>query len=98
MHYGKPYDPTYSFVESEIKQKWPDVKRVYMIGDNLQTDILGANQRNKMSQDVEWISVAVTETGIYDEHFNDTEEIRPCHKVGTFEDAISLIFHLEQIN
>ena len=56
--YGKPFPSTYKFVESLITQK-----RCYMIGDNLNTDIKGANGRKNKSEK-EWTTIVV-KTGIY---------------------------------
>ena len=63
IEYGKPNDATYQFVEGIVKNK-----KCYMIGDNLMTDIKGANDRNKKiikkSEKVEWVSIAV-KSGVF---------------------------------
>ena len=56
--YGKPFKSTYTFIEKQITHK-----KCYMIGDNVKTDIKGANDR-KGESDIEWISIAV-KTGVF---------------------------------
>ena len=68
-----------------------------MIGDNLKTDILGANDRKDKSA-ISWISIAV-KTGIFkgtDKEIKDSGVV-PNYITDTFEDAIKLIFELEGI-
>ena len=62
--YGKPHDNTFDFVENTILNSHPGIKTCYMVGDNLSTDIKGANDRNKVSQKMKWVSIAV-KTGIF---------------------------------
>jgi HAD superfamily hydrolase (TIGR01456 family) len=69
---GKPHHLTYAFAENQLNQnrlsttdlaKPDELKRVYMIGDNPESDIRGAN--NYISpRDTEWYSILV-ETGVY---------------------------------
>ena len=68
-----------------------------MIGDNLRTDIKGANDRKDKSE-IKWISIAV-KTGIFkgtDEEIKDSGVV-PDHIVNSFEDAIKLIYEKEGI-
>lgn len=69
---GKPYKATYEFAEKRLikyreslfgKEKITPLKRVYMIGDNPESDIRGANEF-KSSLGIEWISL-LTRTGVY---------------------------------
>jgi HAD superfamily hydrolase (TIGR01456 family) len=68
---GKPHQPTYAFAESrlvgETKSLWGDahqpLQRVYMIGDNPMSDIMGANRFESLLGS-RWSSVLVR-TGVY---------------------------------
>jgi len=70
---GKPHQPTYEFAEN-VLTAWrmsrlgeanvhPEMRRVYMIGDNPKSDIAGANAY-KSPWGTEWVSVLV-KTGVY---------------------------------
>lgn len=80
---GKPYQPTYEFAEKRLNahrkhllsaaggQLGP-LKRVYMVGDNPESDIAGGN--NYRSPDkTDWASVLV-KTGVY------VEGTKPAHE------------------
>ncbi|KAF8909869.1 HAD-like domain-containing protein [Mucidula mucida] len=65
VQYGKPTEPTYKFAEGVLKARLeniygpiPTMPKVYMIGDNPESDIAGANGAG-------WESVLV-HTGVYD--------------------------------
>jgi ribonucleotide monophosphatase NagD (HAD superfamily) len=74
---GKPYPATYEYAErvlnkhraqmlgghGESKRKVSQLKRVFMIGDNPESDIRGANEFNSPAG-TEWTSVLV-KTGVY---------------------------------
>ena len=68
---GKPFKPTYEFAESTLLRHRdtmysadaPKLKRVYMIGDNPESDIRGANTYDS-PYGIEWISL-LTRTGVY---------------------------------
>lgn len=71
---GKPFKETYSFAEQRLLQHrdalfskdrhpHPALKRVYMIGDNPESDIRGANTFES-PHGVEWVSL-LTRTGVY---------------------------------
>jgi len=69
---GKPFRETYEFAEKQLlrhrdakfgKSQAPPLKRVYMVGDNPESDIRGANSY-KSRYGVEWISL-LTRTGVY---------------------------------
>lgn len=77
---GKPYTETYSFAENLLLRHRdslfgnaggsPPLKKVYMVGDNPESDIRGANSYDS-PHGVEWVSL-LTRTGV----FRD----RPGHK------------------
>ncbi|KAJ9603820.1 hypothetical protein H2200_012006 [Cladophialophora chaetospira] len=69
---GKPYRETYSFAEKQLvrhrdsmfgKDHPTALRKVYMVGDNPESDIRGANDYES-PQGVEWISL-LTRTGVY---------------------------------
>ena len=76
---GKPYPETYKYAErvlnkhrahmlggsGEEKKKVGRLERVFMVGDNPESDIRGANEF-KSSHGTEWTSVLV-KTGVYNE-------------------------------
>ncbi|KAL1986359.1 hypothetical protein VTN96DRAFT_6438 [Rasamsonia emersonii] len=69
---GKPYEHTYAFAERQLlrnrsrmfqSDNLPPIRRVYMVGDNPESDIRGANSyRSKHGSD--WHSILVR-TGVY---------------------------------
>jgi HAD superfamily hydrolase (TIGR01456 family) len=75
---GKPHQPTYEYAE-DVLTKWrqrklkkshadsehPELKTVYMVGDNPASDIAGANSY-KSPRGTEWMSVLVR-TGVFKE-------------------------------
>lgn len=64
QNYGKPNLKHFQFVENKVlKDCGSDIKTIYMIGDNLRSDILGANTINDNSS-INWVSVAV-KTGLF---------------------------------
>ena len=78
---GKPHHQTYAYAEHVLgahraamlaAQKGkqgveaaPPLRRVYMVGDNPESDIQGANNYRSRSGDTEWASVLVR-TGVWD--------------------------------
>jgi ribonucleotide monophosphatase NagD (HAD superfamily) len=67
-----------------------------MIGDNIKTDIKGANNRKGQSN-IEWITIVVM-TGVYkDESEIIEEDMRPDYFCDTFEDAVKKICELEGV-
>ena len=74
---GKPYPDTYKYAErvlnkhrqqmlggnGEHKKKVIQLKRVFMVGDNPESDIRGANEFNSV-QGTEWTSILV-KTGVF---------------------------------
>ena len=92
---GKPHRPTYEFAEKRLiahraqllKQfdgQLGNLKRVYMVGDNPESDILGGNSYES-PHGTDWASVLV-QTGVY------VEGTAPAHKprkiVGDVLDAV----------
>ncbi|MCJ1255806.1 hypothetical protein MMC24_003624 [Lignoscripta atroalba] len=71
--FGKPFENTYSFAEKKLELHRPVIlgkeaatrklKRVYMVGDNPESDIRGGNQY-KSPQGSEWHSILVR-SGVY---------------------------------
>lgn len=68
---GKPYSSTYTFAERKLLERWSalghkstePLQTVYMVGDNLKSDILGANQF-KSWKGIKWSSYLVR-TGVW---------------------------------
>lgn len=95
---GKPHPATYKYAErvlhkyrthmlsgnGELKRKIPHLKRVFMVGDNPESDIRGANEFQS-SHGTDWTSVLV-KTGVY------RSGTVPAHKprviVGDVYDAV----------
>ncbi|TKA80045.1 hypothetical protein B0A55_01755 [Friedmanniomyces simplex] len=73
--FGKPYQPTYEFAERRLRAHWKalfeqvglndPLKRVYMVGDNPESDIRGANEYQS-PHGSKWRSLLV-QTGVYRE-------------------------------
>lgn len=74
--FGKPYQPTFAFAERRLQShrktllgegktriEMEGLKRVYMVGDNPESDILGANQYRSEAGS-EWCSILVR-SGVY---------------------------------
>ena len=64
-----------------------------MIGDNPETDIAGANAKG-------WVSILV-KTGVFDvnESANGNDKEHPAtHVVDNFEEAVKLIYKLENLS
>lgn len=69
---GKPYKETYSFAEKRLlrhrdslfgKRHPTGLKKVYMVGDNPESDIRGANTYDS-PHGIQWVSL-LTRTGVY---------------------------------
>jgi HAD superfamily hydrolase (TIGR01456 family) len=95
---GKPYTPTYAFAERQLTRhrdelfggKAPPLETVYMVGDNPESDIRGANSYVS-EQGVKWVSI-LTKTGVFngDEHTIAEASRRPKHIVQSVADAVAL--------
>ncbi|CAI6337699.1 unnamed protein product [Periconia digitata] len=92
---GKPHRPTYEFAEKRLvahrehilakHATTSELKRVYMVGDNPESDIAGGNgYESPLGTD--WVSVLV-QTGVYVE--GSTPAHRPRQIVGDVWDAVS---------
>ena len=92
---GKPYRATYEFAEKTLIKyreelfrsydgKFGTLKRVYMVGDNPESDIRGANSYES-AFGTKWSSLLV-ETGVYT---SGTEpSVKPTKVVGNVKDAV----------
>ncbi|KAI9915748.1 hypothetical protein PsorP6_007656 [Peronosclerospora sorghi] len=65
--YGKPQHTSFAFTETILDAQHDVVERIYMVDDNLYTDIYGANQYGGR-----WKSV-LTQTGMHPESANHEE-------------------------
>lgn len=92
---GKPHRPTYEFAEKRLIShrkhllrqydgKVGHLKRVYMVGDNPASDILGGNSY-RSPYGTDWVSVLV-QTGVYVE--GTEPAYRPRKIVGDVWDAV----------
>ena len=93
---GKPFHRTYEFAEEHLRAKASKsrvkISKFYMIGDNPETDIAGANAKG-------WVSILV-KTGVFDvnESVNGNDKEHPAaHVVENFEEAVKLIYKLENL-
>lgn len=89
--FGKPNQETFKYVEKELKNK-----RVYMIGDNPKSDILGANKKG-------WFSI-LTKTGMFVDKGEETKlmfaqnpELKPKKIGNDLLEAIQFIMKREKI-
>lgn len=93
---GKPHRPTYEFAEKRLiahrkrllqqyDGKLGNLKKVYMVGDNPESDILGGNSY-KSPFSTDWVSVLV-QTGVYVE--GTTPKHPPRKIVGDVWDAVN---------
>ena len=90
--YGKPGKVTFEFAERHISRYAGErVKRFYMVGDNLDTDIKGANRMG-----ANWTSIA-TLSGLFKgtEQEMEASQVRPDHIVQDFGSALKLVLELE---
>jgi HAD superfamily hydrolase (TIGR01456 family) len=100
---GKPHKPTYEFAEKRLiahrrqllspsDGKLGHLKRVYMVGDNPESDILGGNSY-KSPHGTDWVSVLV-QTGVYVK--GTTPAHAPRQIVGDVYDAVRWAVSQEQ--
>ncbi|CAN8096410.1 unnamed protein product [Discula destructiva] len=99
---GKPTTTTFKYAETAIHRyrnkinnpgsEMPDLRTIYMIGDNQYSDISGANAASKTSQ-MEWKSVLV-ESGVY-KPGTDLEHVPTTIKADVWE-AVKWIIQQEQ--
>jgi ribonucleotide monophosphatase NagD (HAD superfamily) len=90
---GKPTDFTYSFAKKVLKEyadKYDtNLESIYMIGDNLESDIKGAN-----AQGENWFSILV-KTGVCKENSEEVQAKKICENV---VEAVNFIFKKHGIN
>ncbi|KAG8624854.1 hypothetical protein KVT40_007921 [Elsinoe batatas] len=91
---GKPHQGTYEFAEKQLRTNrdriaevhgatLPPLRKVYMVGDNPESDIRGANSFQSL-HGIEWVSILV-KTGVY-------RGGEPAHKPKTIaEDVYSAV-------
>ena len=91
---GKPFRPAYEFSERKLiqhrdalfgKDATP-LKRVYMVGDNPESDIRGANTFDS-PQGIEWISL-LTKTGVYQDRAGSRPSWKPREIVDDVKAAV----------
>ncbi|KAH7079238.1 HAD-like domain-containing protein [Paraphoma chrysanthemicola] len=93
---GKPYQPTYEFAEKRVLARRQHLlgqdggsiqplKRVYMVGDNPESDIAGGNNYES-PHGIDWASILV-QTGVFVEGTTPTHQ--PRQIVGDVWDAVS---------
>ncbi|KAG8710869.1 hypothetical protein FRC08_016612 [Ceratobasidium sp. 394] len=88
--YGKPHKSTYDFAKSVLREQLAqiegttpdnvDMPKIYMIGDNPESDIAGANGAG-------WESVLV-HTGVYNPHTGIPPTHTPTHQAGNVAEAV----------
>jgi len=88
--YGKPERLTFDYAESLLvaKAQRVEISKFYMIGDNPEGDIEGANRKG-------WTSILVR-TGLFTGPGNDTNH-PASHVVEDMEEAVRLICRLESL-
>ena len=97
--HGKPFKLNYQFAEEFLRAKAAkqaiNISKFYMIGDNPNSDIAGANAMG-------WVSILVR-TGVFNENdtknsVNGNDKQHPAtHVVNNFKEAIELIYKLESL-
>lgn len=98
---GKPFKMTYDFAERQLMQyredlfgdRAPALKTVYMVGDNPESDIRGANEF-KSPTGVDWVSM-LTRTGVYDGGAIVGENRVPRYIVKDVADAVGMALRRE---
>jgi len=90
---GTPHLAHMQFTQDQVLQKSKDVKNIYMIGSNHQTDILGSNNISEFNSSKDglpkWVSIAV-KTGLFQNSAKNQGEIKrdsrlkPHHIVDNF--------------
>jgi HAD superfamily hydrolase (TIGR01456 family) len=91
---GKPFKSTYEFAEKTLLRhrgtlydaNAPGLRRVYMIGDNPESDIRGANTYDS-AHGIEWISL-LTRTGVYKDREGEKPSWQPREIVDDVKAAV----------
>ncbi|KAL8746261.1 MAG: hypothetical protein Q9190_001687 [Brigantiaea leucoxantha] len=102
LHYtlsGKPSQSTFAFTEARLEQHRrqrtstsssssspPPLKRVYMIGDNPESDIRGGNEY-RSSRGTKWHTILVR-SGVYDDDNGQSKKL-PAYKPDVTVDGVS---------
>jgi len=97
IQYGKPEKTTFAFIESMLLSQAKEygssgVNPIYMIGDNPQSDVKGANNAG-----APWISVLV-KTGIYTGHNSSDHQTHAKMVFNDVLEATGWILHQHQTN
>jgi len=96
---GKPHQETYEFAEKRLLRhrealfgkKADQLKRVYMVGDNPESDIKGANTYVS-PRGIEWISL-LTRTGVYKDRPGHKPTWKPRKIVDDVKAAVQYALH-----
>ncbi|QRV94025.1 haloacid dehalogenase-like hydrolase domain protein [Ceratobasidium sp. AG-Ba] len=90
IRYGKPHKSTYDFAKSVLREQLAEIEgtspgsidmpKIYMVGDNPESDIAGANGAG-------WESVLV-HTGVYNPHLGIPPTHTPTHQAGNVAEAV----------
>ena len=89
---GKPFRETYEFAETRLVENLKDgsagggLRRVYMIGDNPESDIRGANTFQS-PRGIEWVSL-LTRSGVYQDRVGQSPSWAPRVIVDNVYDAV----------
>ncbi|PCH43585.1 HAD hydrolase [Wolfiporia cocos MD-104 SS10] len=94
VQYGKPTEATYQFTKKVLQARFRELygqitekpPNVYMVGDNPESDIAGANAAN-------WASILV-HTGVYDPKQGPPTHV-PTHEAKNVEEAVKWAIHRE---
>ncbi|QRV79388.1 haloacid dehalogenase-like hydrolase domain protein [Ceratobasidium sp. AG-Ba] len=97
IQYGKPHKSTYDFAKSVLREQLAEIEgtspgsvdmpKIYMVGDNPESDIAGANGAG-------WESVLV-HTGVYNPHLGIPPTHTPTHQAGNVAEAVEWALHRE---
>ena len=91
--YGKPEGLTFDYAERMLRSKAEEgveISNFYMIGDNPEGDIEGANRKG-------WNSILVR-TGLFDKSDGNHHEFPATYVVRDMEEAVRLISSIENID
>lgn len=96
---GKPFRSTYGFAQRRLTELHQELRgsnggilnRVYMVGDNPLSDIVGANKHNnKIRRGPQWVSM-LTRTGVFTgDSVDRPKDFQPKHIVKDVAEAVAL--------
>lgn len=103
---GKPTETTYVYGEKTLQayneelarqggRLVPSIKTVYMVGDNPESDIAGANRYEPRIPGAEWRSILV-ETGIH--RAGSKPVVQPHHMARNVTEAVTLALRRERVD